>query len=84
VIAFSWTVTLGLRKLDFFARDDNLSLTDGEKALVKLRRVHDLARLFELPAWHPDRMIAAQVVLYVPLWINLAATLRSHLRATHP
>jgi hypothetical protein len=54
------------------------------KALVKLRGALDLARLFELPAWHPDRMIAAQVVLYVGLWIILAATLWSHLRATHP
>jgi hypothetical protein len=45
------------------------------KVLAKLVRVLDLARLFRLPPGHPDRMIAAQVVLYVGLWIILAAAL---------
>jgi hypothetical protein len=32
--------------------------------------VLDLAGLFELPAWHPDRTIAAQTVAYIGLVIH--------------
>ncbi len=48
------------------------------RVLDRLRRALDLARLFELPAWHPDRMIAAQLVLYIGLAIIIAITLWSH------
>jgi hypothetical protein len=54
------------------------------RVLDRLRHALDLARLFELPAWHPDRMIAAQLVLYVGLAIIIAITLWSHWRAAHP
>jgi hypothetical protein len=50
------------------------------KALGKLVRVLDLARLFHLPPGHPDRIITDQIVLYVGLWIILAATLWNHWR----
>ena len=33
--------------------------------LARLGRALDLARLFDLPDRHPDRMIAASIVLYV-------------------
>ena len=38
----------------------------------------DLARLFDLRDHHPDRMIAASIVLYVGLGIAIAATLWNH------
>jgi len=31
--------------------------------LAKVARALDLARILDLPPWHPDGMIAAQVVL---------------------
>src|ERR1700758_5266281 len=34
------------------------------RVFAKLGRVVDLARLFHLPPGHPDRMIAAQIVVY--------------------
>jgi hypothetical protein len=37
------------------------------RLLDRIGRALDLARHFEPPGWHPDRMIAAQVVLYVGL-----------------
>ena len=42
-----------------------------------------LARIFDLPPRHPDRMIAAQLVLYVGLAIIIAITLWQHWRAAH-
>jgi hypothetical protein len=54
------------------------------RILARLGGVLDLARLFHLPPGHPDRMIAAQVVLYVGLWIILAVTLWNHWKAAHP
>jgi hypothetical protein len=54
------------------------------RLLAKLARALDQARLFELPPWHPDRMIAAQLVLYVGLAITIAITLWQHWRAAHP
>ena len=38
-------------------------------------------RLFDLPDRHPDRIIAAQIVLYVGLAIVIAATLWNHWKA---
>jgi hypothetical protein len=49
-----------------------------------LRHVLDLARLFDLPPEHPDRMIAASIVLYIGLGIVIVATLWRHWRAAHP
>jgi hypothetical protein len=37
--------------------------------LLQATSALDLARLFDLPDRHPDRMIAAQIVLYVGLGI---------------
>jgi hypothetical protein len=54
------------------------------RVLAKLARVLDLARLFELPAWHPDRMIAAQLVLYIGLALTIAITFWNHWKAAHP
>ena len=51
---------------------------------TRLGRALDLAQLFNLPAHHPDRMIAASVVLYVGLGIIIAITVRSHFNAAHP
>jgi hypothetical protein len=42
-----------------------------------------LARLFDLPDRHPDRMIAASVVLYVGLGIILAITVWNQWKAGH-
>jgi hypothetical protein len=39
------------------------------RVIARLGHALDLARLFDLPDWHPDRMIAAQIVLYVGLGI---------------
>jgi hypothetical protein len=44
------------------------------RVLARLSRVLDLARLFDLRDRHPDRMIAASIVLYVGLGIILAIT----------
>ena len=54
------------------------------RVLATLGRALDLARLFDLPDWHPDRMIAASIVLYVGLGIIIAATLWNHWKAAHP
>jgi hypothetical protein len=54
------------------------------RLLAKLARALDLARLFDLPSWHPDRMIAAQLTLYIGLAIIIAITLWQHWRAAHP
>jgi hypothetical protein len=48
------------------------------RALARLRRALDLARLFDLPDRHPDRMIAASIVLYPGLGIIIAITLDGH------
>ena len=48
------------------------------RVLARLSRTLDLARLFDLPDWHPDGMIAASIVLYVGLGIVSAATLWNH------
>jgi hypothetical protein len=44
------------------------------RVLAILGRALDLARLFGLPDQHPDRMIAASIVLYVGLGIVIAIT----------
>jgi hypothetical protein len=62
----------------------SLQGTHGRRALARLGRALDLARLFDLPDNHPDRMIAASIVLYVGLGIIIAITVRSHLEAAHP
>ena len=43
------------------------------RLLARLARAFDLARLFELPPGHPDRMIARQLTLYIGLAIIIAA-----------
>ena len=45
------------------------------RVFARLGRALDLARLFDLPDGHPDRMIAASIALYVGLRIVIAATL---------
>jgi hypothetical protein len=42
------------------------------RVLARISLVLDLARLFDLPDRHPDRMIAASIVLYVGLGITVA------------
>jgi hypothetical protein len=54
------------------------------RVIGRLGRALDLTRLFDLPDWHPDRMIAGQIVLYVGLAILIAATLWNHWKAAHP
>jgi hypothetical protein len=44
------------------------------RVLARLGRVFDLVRLFDLPDRHPDRMIAASIVLYVGSSIVTAIT----------
>jgi hypothetical protein len=39
---------------------------------------------FDLPDGHPDRMIAASIVLYVGLGIIIAITVWNHRKAAHP
>jgi hypothetical protein len=51
------------------------------RVLARLARVLDLARLFDLPDRHPDRMIAESIVLYVGLGIIIAVTLWNHWKA---
>lgn len=41
----------------------------------RLARFPDIARLFDLPPRHPDRMIAAQLVLYIGLAIVIGVAL---------
>ena len=54
------------------------------RALARLGRALDLARLFDLPDRHPDRMIAASVVLYVGLGIIIAITVWNHWNVAQP
>jgi hypothetical protein len=54
------------------------------RVLAKLGRSLDLARLFDLPDNHPDRMLAASVVLYVGLGIIIAITVWKHWKVAHP
>jgi hypothetical protein len=48
------------------------------RVLARLGRALDLARLLDLPDRHPDRMIAASIVLYVGLGIIIAIRVWSH------
>jgi hypothetical protein len=41
----------------------------------RLARFLDIARLFDLPPWYPDRMIAAQLVLYIGFAIVIGVSL---------
>jgi hypothetical protein len=52
------------------------------RALAGLGRALHLARLLDLPDRHPDRMIAASVVLYIGLGIVIAITVWNHWSAT--
>jgi len=52
--------------------------------LARLGHVLDLARFFDLPDRHPDRMIAASVVLYIGLGIIIAITVWNHWKARDP
>jgi hypothetical protein len=52
--------------------------------LARLGHVLDLARLFDLPERHPDRMIAASLVLYISLGIIIAITVWNHWKAAQP
>jgi len=52
------------------------------RVLARLGRALDLARLFDLPDRHPDRMIAASIVLYVGLAIILTTTVCHHWSAS--
>jgi hypothetical protein len=45
------------------------------RVLARIARALDLARLLNLPPRHPDRMIAARVVLYIGLGIVVAVAL---------
>jgi hypothetical protein len=42
------------------------------------------ARLFDLPDDHPDRMLAASIVLYVGLGIIIAVAVWNHWNVAHP
>ena len=59
-------------------------MTMLRRVLARLGRALDLARLFDLPDRHPDRMIAASIVLYVGLGLIIAITVWSHWKAAHP
>jgi hypothetical protein len=54
------------------------------RVVARLRRVLDLARLFDLPDRHPDRMIAASIVLYIGLGIIIAIAVWNHWKAAQP
>jgi hypothetical protein len=54
------------------------------RVLVRFAFFLDLARLFELPDRHPDRMIAASIVLYVGLAIILPMAVWHHWSASQP
>jgi hypothetical protein len=45
------------------------------RVLARIVRALDLARLLDLPPRHPNRMITAQVVLYVGVGIVIAVAL---------
>jgi hypothetical protein len=50
---------------------------------AKLGRALDLASLFDLPDRHPDRMIAASVVLYIGLGLIIATTVWNLWKVAH-
>ena len=54
------------------------------RALARVAHTLDLASLFDLPDGHPDRMIAASVVLYISLGIIIAITIWNHWKAARP
>jgi hypothetical protein len=54
------------------------------RVLARLGGALDLARLFDLPDGHPDRMLAALLVLYIGLGIIIGITVWSHWKAAHP
>jgi len=59
-------VSSPLARLDYyFDLDATLVSTMLRRILARVSRVLDLARLLDLPDNHPDRMIAASIVLYV-------------------
>ena len=64
-------------RLDFFDAGGRLVARSAPPLLARLGRALDLARLFDLPDEHPDRMIAASIVLYVGLGI-IAITMWNH------
>jgi hypothetical protein len=53
------------------------------RLLARLELALDLARLFDLPDQHPDRMIAASVVLYIGMGV-IIITVWNHWPATDP
>ena len=63
-----------LARLDFFDADGTLVARNAPpRDSLDFGRALDLARLFDLPDRHPDRMIAASIVLYVGLGIVIVA-----------
>jgi len=66
--------TSNLARLDFFDVDGALIARDATPHTRWPHHALDLARLFDLPDGHPDRMIAAWIVLYLGLGIIIAAT----------
>jgi hypothetical protein len=59
-------------------------LTMLRRILARLRRALDLARLLDLPDRHPDRMIAASIVLFVGLRIINTITSGNYWKAAQP
>jgi hypothetical protein len=66
--------TSNLARLDFFDVDGALIARDATPHTRWPHHALDLARLFDLPDGHPDRMIAASIVLCLGLGIIIAAT----------
>jgi hypothetical protein len=54
------------------------------RILARLGRPPGLARLFDLPDHHPDRMIAASIVLYIGLGMIIAITVWNHWNVAQP
>jgi hypothetical protein len=54
------------------------------RVLARFGLALDLVRLYDLPDRHPDRMIAASVVLYIGLGIIIAITVWNHWKVAHP
>jgi hypothetical protein len=52
------------------------------RVLARMRRALDLARLFDLRDEHPDRMIAASIVLCIGL--GIAISVWNHWKAARP
>jgi hypothetical protein len=74
-----------LARFDLFDLDGTVWLTMRRRVLGRRSRAAlDLTRLFALPGNHPDRIVAASIVLYIRLGIIIAITVRSHLKAAHP